>query len=146
LLGCRRHGALLRIDVIDTGIGIARDQIETIFEEFHQVNNPTRDRRRGLGLGLTIVQRLSNLLAHPVEARSVVAKGSVFSVDVPRGERSGARKITAAPARSARPTRILLVEDDGAILASLRMLLERGGHIVAAAEDAAHALAHLRQT
>jgi two-component system CheB/CheR fusion protein len=84
LLGCRRRAALLRIDVIDTGIGIPHDQIETIFEEFHQVDNPARERHRGLGLGLTIVQRLSNLLAHPVNVRSILGKGSVFSVEVPR--------------------------------------------------------------
>jgi PAS domain S-box-containing protein len=84
LLGCRRLGSLLRIDVIDTGIGIPQDQMEAIFGEFHQIDNPARDRRRGLGLGLSIVQRLSNLLAHPVKVRSVLGKGSLFSVEVPR--------------------------------------------------------------
>jgi PAS domain S-box-containing protein len=146
LLGCRRLGSLLRIDVIDTGIGIPQDQMEAVFGEFHQIDNPARDRRRGLGLGLSIVQRLSHLLAHPVKVRSVLGKGSRFSVEVPQGERSGARKIRRTPARSARPTRILLVEDDGAILTTLRMLLERDGHTVVASEDAAHALADLRRT
>jgi PAS domain S-box-containing protein len=86
LLGCRRRGALLSIDVMDTGLGIPHHQIEAIFEEFHQIDNPARDRRRGLGLGLSIVQRLSHLLAHPVKVRSVLGKGSVFSVEVPRGD------------------------------------------------------------
>jgi two-component system CheB/CheR fusion protein len=87
LFGCRRRGAALCIDVLDTGIGIPDGQIQTIFEEFHQVDNPAHDRRYGLGLGLSIVQRLSNLLAHPVKVRSVPGKGSAFSVEVPRGDR-----------------------------------------------------------
>jgi two-component system CheB/CheR fusion protein len=85
LLGCRRRGAALCIDVLDTGIGIPDDQVEAIFEEFHQIDNPARDRRHGLGLGLSIVQRLSTLLAHPVKVHSVLGKGSAFSVEVPRG-------------------------------------------------------------
>ncbi len=147
LVGCRRRGGMLSIDVMDTGIGIPDDQIEAIFEEFHQIDNPARDRRHGLGLGLSIVQRLSNLLGHPIKVRSTLHKGSVFSVEMPLGEcRVGAPANTGKPAQSARPTRVLVVEDDETILNTMRMLLERAGHMVVAAEDAAHAIAHLHQT
>jgi PAS domain S-box-containing protein len=147
LLGCRRRGAALSIEVLDTGIGIPDDQIDAIFEEFHQVDNPARDRRQGVGLGLSIVQRLANLLGHRITLRSVLHKGSVFSVEVPRGKRPAAASTsTRKRVRSATPTQILFVEDEEAIRNALRMLLERHGHTIAAAEDAAHALTHLRQT
>jgi len=93
LVGCRRHGAALRIEVLDTGIGIAADQLEVIFEEFHQLDNPGRDRRLGLGLGLSIVERLSKLLGHRLVVRSNLHQGSCFSVEAPlvRPSRSAPR-------------------------------------------------------
>jgi two-component system CheB/CheR fusion protein len=65
LLGCRRRGKTLWIEVWDTGIGIPANQKEAVFEEFHQVDNPARERNRGLGLGLSIVRRLGELIGHP---------------------------------------------------------------------------------
>ncbi len=82
LLGCRHRGQLLRIDVWDTGIGIPEDQQEHIFEEFYQLDNPARDRRKGLGLGLSIVKRISRLLQHEIK-QCAWAEGSLFSVEVP---------------------------------------------------------------
>jgi len=91
-----RHGgvtvtALVRgdsvwIEVRDTGIGVAPGQLERIFEEFYQIGNPGRDRSRGLGIGLSIVQRLSQLLAHPVQVRSRPGRGTRFRLLVPRAE------------------------------------------------------------
>ncbi|MDA7415364.1 ATP-binding protein [Xenophilus arseniciresistens] len=66
------------LEVRDTGIGIAADQLGRIFEEFYQVDNPGRDRARGLGIGLSIVQRLSRLLAHPVQVQSRPGRGTRF--------------------------------------------------------------------
>ena len=63
LLGCRRHGDMLSIEVWDTGIGIPEGELQAIFEEYHQLDNAARERSRGLGLGLSIVQRLGDLLA-----------------------------------------------------------------------------------
>jgi len=83
LLGVRRCGPSLRIEIGDTGIGIAADELQAIFEEFHQVGNEARERSRGLGLGLSIVQRLGRLLGHDIDVRSVPGKGSLFSVTVP---------------------------------------------------------------
>lgn len=80
LLGCRQRGNDLEIQVVDTGIGIARDQLDTIFEEFVQVGNPARDRSQGLGLGLAIVKRLAQMLGHQVSVESRQGRGSRFSI------------------------------------------------------------------
>jgi signal transduction histidine kinase len=85
-IGCRRRGAQVRIEVWDTGPGIPPEKHALVFQEFTQLGNSDRDRRKGLGLGLAIVERLAKLLEHGVELRSRVGKGSVFSVTVPRGQ------------------------------------------------------------
>src|SRR6266852_5019505 len=85
LLGCRRCGDKLRIEVWDTGPGIPEVELQAIFEEFHQLDNPARERSKGLGLGLAIVQRLADLLGHKIDVRSCPGKGSVFAVEVPLG-------------------------------------------------------------
>ncbi|MBP2300653.1 ATP-binding protein [Azospirillum picis] len=82
LVGCRRRGQLIRIDVVDTGHGIAEEHLESIFEEFFQIENPNRDRKRGTGLGLAIVRRLAVALEHPIEVSSRPGRGSRFSVGV----------------------------------------------------------------
>jgi len=85
LLGCRRAGEQLRIEVWDSGSGIPEDKRTLVFQEFTQLGNPERDRRKGLGLGLAIVERLGSLLGHPIGLRSEVGKGSIFSVTLVRG-------------------------------------------------------------
>lgn len=82
-LGAKQEGNIVRISVMDTGIGIPENAREHIFEEYVQLDNPARNSRKGLGLGLSIVRRLAELLDHPVSVRSTVGKGSTFSVDVP---------------------------------------------------------------
>ncbi len=94
LLGCRRYGSgRLRVEVWDTGIGIAQDQLEAIFEEFYQVANPARERRFGHGLGLAIARAAAELLGHRLDVRSRQDRGSVFAVEV-----SLARRGSAEPA------------------------------------------------
>jgi two-component system, chemotaxis family, CheB/CheR fusion protein len=73
LLGCRRCGDRLRIEVWDTGPGIPEMELQAIFEEFHQLDNPVRQRSKGLGLGLAIVQRLTDLLGHKIDVRYAAA-------------------------------------------------------------------------
>ena len=85
LLGCRRRGDKLRIEVWDTGPGIPELELQAIFEEFHQLDNPARERSKGLGLGLAIVQRLADLLGHKIDVRSRLGAGSVFTIEVPLG-------------------------------------------------------------
>lgn len=84
LLGCRRTGDRLRIEVWDTGRGIPADKIEAVFEDFVQLGNPERDRTKGLGLGLAVVRRMAAMLDHPLQVRSREGRGTVFSVNLPR--------------------------------------------------------------
>jgi two-component system CheB/CheR fusion protein len=99
LIGCRRHHDTLRIEIWDTGIGIAKEELHAIFEEYHQLDNAARERSHGLGLGLAIVQRLANLLDHRIRVRSYPNRGSVFWVEVALGPKSAAIPLTgAAPA------------------------------------------------
>jgi two-component system, sensor histidine kinase len=84
-IGCRRRSEQVSVEVWDTGPGIPAEKHAEIFHEFAQLGNPERDRRKGLGLGLAIVERLAKLLGHVVELRSTVGKGSVFAVTVARG-------------------------------------------------------------
>lgn len=86
LIACRRRGTWLRIAVYDTGPGIPPDQLNAIFDDFHQLATATHERSKGLGLGLGIVQRMGRLLDHPVHVASRLGRGSVFAVDVPLAE------------------------------------------------------------
>lgn len=83
LLGCRRRGDRLRIEVIDTGPGIPSDQLERIFEEFFRCEADRQEGSTGLGLGLAIVRRMSEILDHPVTVRSRVGRGTMFAISVP---------------------------------------------------------------
>lgn len=80
LVGCRRRGALLKIEVHDTGIGIPPDKLSRVFEAFHRLDSTRAD---GLGLGLFVVRRAVDLLGHSIEVRSTVGRGSCFSVLAP---------------------------------------------------------------
>ena len=105
LIGCRRRQERLRIEIWDTGIGIPESELQAIFEEYHQVDNPARQRSHGLGLGLSIVKSLGELLRHPIHVRSLHGKGSVFSIEVPltgRGARFDAGPPSAPRERDAR--------------------------------------------
>jgi signal transduction histidine kinase len=83
LIGARRRGDRVRIEVWDSGIGVDDVHLPYLFHEFYQVGNPERDSAKGLGLGLAIVARLADILDHPVEVRSRPGRGSVFSISVP---------------------------------------------------------------
>src|SRR5581483_2737471 len=97
VLGCRRAGSEVRIEVWDTGKGIPANRHEEIYQEFHQLDNPERDRRKGLGLGLAIVRRLAKLLGYRVGMRSVIGKGSMFSITLPRGRRQDCVAAESSP-------------------------------------------------
>lgn len=84
LVGCRHHGGDLLISVYDTGMGIEEDKLKLIFEDFYQVGNVARDTQQGLGLGLSIVERLTRMLGYRVIVRSQKGRGSAFSLVVPK--------------------------------------------------------------
>lgn len=84
LVAARRRGGCVRLEVWDTGVGIAPGQQAQVFDEFYQVSNPGRDRRKGLGLGLAIVKRLTTLLGVPLELRSAPGRGTRFALTLQR--------------------------------------------------------------
>jgi signal transduction histidine kinase len=131
LVGARRRGRSLRIEVYDTGPGIPAEALDDIFLEFHQLGNPERDRRKGLGLGLAIVKRLADLLGHAIEVRSTVGRGSRFTVTLPLSSapRRAATHATVAPAVGADlyGRRVLVLDDDASVLDAMRSLLEGWG-------------------
>jgi len=141
LIGCRRDGARVRIEIWDTGIGIPAGQLEAIFEEYHQLGNPARQRGLGLGLGLSIVRRVSELLDHPVSVRSKAGKGSVFSASLPLGEDIEInRSPPVVPSakiknRSVIAGTILIVEDDPTVREALELLFTGEGYDILAAHD-----------
>ncbi len=155
LLGCRRRGGVLSIEIWDTGIGIGEQHLQVIFDEYYQVNNAARDRTRGLGLGLAIVQRLASLMRHPVHVRSQPGKGSVFSIDVmmPPGVPAGDDKPGIASAGHETPKApqaakadagtsgiILVVEDDADLRELLEIVLREEGFVPLTARDGPSAL------
>jgi signal transduction histidine kinase/CheY-like chemotaxis protein len=144
LIGCRRAGDRVRIEVWDTGCGIPADQQDLIFQEFYQIGNPERDRTRGLGLGLAIVQRLTRILDLPMDMDSWVDKGSVFKVSVPLAV-SGQAIVEAPRESPAAPHRLLfivVIDDEVAIQEAMLALLAGWGHRVITAGSCAEMLEH----
>jgi two-component system CheB/CheR fusion protein len=147
LLGCRRHGSMLSIEIWDTGAGIPESELEAIFDEYHQLDNAARERSRGLGLGLSIVQRLGDLLGHRVSVQSHHGKGSVFAIEARMLPGTALHRIDAAhnpeetvPQAGCRTGTILIVEDDPAVRDILEILLKDEGHQIATAPDGIVAL------
>jgi PAS domain S-box-containing protein len=140
LLGCRRTGDNVRIEVWDSGVGITEDELPHIFHEYYQGTGGAE--RGGFGLGLAIVKRLGNILQHRVEVRSIPGKGTRFFIEVPRGQ-FGVNVPEAAP--PVRPHNdaflgsVLAIEDEASVRSALRRLLKARGvdaTIVATAKEA----------
>lgn len=151
LIGCRLRGQWLRIEVWDTGPGIAAEHLDSIFEDFVQLGNPERDRSRGLGLGLAKVRRKAALLGHAVDVRSRLGSGpghgSVFAITVPVAASEATAETTPAtgPDHAEPAARlILVVEDDPVQRAGVQELLEGWGHRVMTAADGFAALDRVR--
>lgn len=141
LLGCRRRGNTVEIQVLDTGSGIPADQQAMIFEEFVQLQNPARDRTQGLGLGLAIVRRTAELLQHPLRLVSVPGRGSMFSITVPRAHRVSFTLQPGQPSPAADiMAGIMLVEDEKDVFDAMVRLLTLEGHRVYAGRSVAEVL------
>jgi signal transduction histidine kinase len=148
LIGCRRRAGALRIAVYDTGSGIAPDDQRHVFEEFYQTGNPERDRAKGIGLGLAIVDRLAQLMQAPMRLDSVPARGSMFALDLPLA--AGGEAIDeaqaprpAGPRRSFAGSLVAVIDDEETILQATRSLLEQWECSVVTAASGAAALAQL---
>ncbi len=146
LLGCRRRGGRLSIQVWDTGIGIPAERTHEIFEEFTQLGNPERDRSQGLGLGLAIVDRLARLLGHDIQVRSSPGRGSMFAVEVPQLPHAQANKAVRTRRRT-KPVDggrvVVLIDDEPIVLKGLSLVLQSWGYQVLAATSEAEAMEQL---
>jgi CheY-like chemotaxis protein/anti-sigma regulatory factor (Ser/Thr protein kinase) len=139
LLGCRHCGDSMRIEVWDTGPGIPADKLDEIFEEFRQLK-PNNE--RGMGLGLAIVKRAAKMLDHPIQTRSTVGKGSMFSVTVRLGTQplSVIRpRLAGRVGRELAGATLLVVDDQYSILAGMQALLSGWGCTVCVAASASEA-------
>jgi PAS domain S-box-containing protein len=142
-LSCARRGDRVAIDVRDTGIGIPPDQVGRVFEEFYQVDRGTQ-RPEGLGLGLSIVRRLQQLLGCEVEVESVMGKGTTFRVTLPRAEIAQPAAADSASADAERGGRVLIVDDERPVAEATSLLLEIEGFEVSVASSEQEALACVR--
>jgi PAS domain S-box-containing protein len=150
-LRCRHLGPLVRIEVLDTGVGIAPHQMPYIYDEFYQAGVAPNSSREGYGLGLSIVQRLVNLLMLKLDVHSEVGRGSAFGLELPssNGHRRAARR--AMPVPEPQPelergggARILVVEDNESVRRAMCRLLELEGYRVTQVATLAEALGHVR--
>jgi signal transduction histidine kinase/CheY-like chemotaxis protein len=145
LIGCRRRGERLSLEVWDTGCGIAEEHRKAIFEEFFQVSNPDRDRAKGLGLGLAIVRRLTLMLDHPLSLETHPGKGSAFKVSIPRVNPAAvAATASAEGVLAGLPSGLIVaIDDEAAVRAAMTQLLTSWGHRVVTAATGDEALAAL---
>lgn len=137
LIACRRRGERLRIEVRDSGVGIAPEAHDLIFQEFIQLDNGERARDRGLGLGLPIVRRLADLLDHPLYLRSAPGRGAVFALELPLAQAAGEPGSTTDERLPGdlNGVPIALIDDDPLALSGMQSLLESWGCDVLAAEN-----------
>ncbi|MDO9320357.1 MAG: NahK/ErcS family hybrid sensor histidine kinase/response regulator [Pseudomonas sp.] len=145
LLGARRRGERLCLEVWDSGRGIAADQLSSIFLEFNQLDVGRAADRKGVGLGLAIVDRIATILGCAVQVRSQPGRGSVFSIDVPLSRQAPSVSLSAVPHQAVvgNPLpgrRLLVLDNELSILESMAALLGQWGCEVLTATDQAAAL------
>ena len=135
LIGCRRRGANLAIEVWDTGIGFDDATLHQVFDDYYQANNPSRDRSQGLGLGLAIVKRQAGLLGHKLTCSTKINRGSVFGIEVPIDSQAydTDRGLTETKPTDLPPSLVVLIDDDASVLAAMSMLISTAGHEVVTA-------------
>ena len=146
LLGCRKKGNYLRIEVHDTGIGIPEHMMKNIFAEYYQINNPERDQNKGLGLGLSIVKGMCDILFHRIEVISTLGSGTSFRVTVPLSSRlpASVREREHSFNLAMKTGNIILIDDENDTLDSMSDLIGSWGHRVLPFEAEKEALSYLR--
>ena len=129
LIGCRKRGDKVVIEVWDTGCGISDDQMSLIYEDFYQIENKERDRGKGLGLGLALAKRLAESLEHSINSKSTLGAGSCFSVavDIAENNTENNQDESFMNIMNLSGANILLVEDDMDVLRATKQLLESWG-------------------
>src|SRR5215510_6447839 len=145
---CAHEAGQLRIDVTDTGRGIASEHLAHIFEEFYQAGGMPSTGREGHGLGLSIVRRLIQLLGHQIKVASTVGEGSTFSIVLPVGSaRFGVAPPIEASSQDVRMdhAHVMVVEDDASVLSGIRSLLETVGYRVTGVASIGEALKQARK-
>ena len=147
LLGYRRVGEHLRIEVHDTGIGIAPEKQAQVFEEFVQLGNPERDHKKGLGLGLAIVSGLSRILDHPIKLCSKPGVGTLFSITVPLVSKPNLPipELVYVPQKP-ETANVLVIDDDERVRESMTGLLRTWGYTVKAVDSAVLAVQMMENT
>jgi signal transduction histidine kinase/ActR/RegA family two-component response regulator len=144
VVACRRRRGIACIEVWDSGIGIPAEQHERIFEEFYQLNNPSRDRSQGLGLGLATVRRIARLLDHKLRLRSAAGRGSRFTIEVPIADPARIHTVSATVEQKVpnliRGKLIVVVDDEESVRLGMQSLLESWGCKCIAAADTAAAV------
>jgi PAS domain S-box-containing protein len=150
-LRCLHEASLVRIEVLDSGVGIPPDQLPYIYDEFYQVGVPTNSSRDGYGLGLSIVQRLVKLLTLKLDVRSEVGRGSAFSLVLPAStghDLTADRTSSRSPFSGAQPigeARVLVVEDNVSVRQATCLLLELEGYQVTPVASLSEALQHIQK-
>lgn len=130
VVGCRRRGDTVRIEVWDTGSGIPKERLPLIFNRYVRVGHDTVRDQRGRGLGLSVVRRMADLLGHDLDVRSVPGKGSMFAVVAPKITSRRPVRPRFRTGVTGGPARVLLVVDDPLLRTTLSTLLELDGHAV----------------
>lgn len=146
LIGCRRRGEAISIEIFDTGIGIPPDKREEIFREFYQLGNPERDRQKGLGLGLAIARGLATAMGHSLTLSSRPGRGSVFRILVPRAFDTASavdRGLEAPVNDRLTGAHIVIVDDDAIVRDAMVALLTAWGCVCRTFEGPDEALSHL---
>ncbi len=148
-LAARRDRDRIVVSVKDTGMGIPKEKQALIFDEYVQLDNPERDREKGLGLGLAIVSRISQLLGHELQLVSTEGEGSEFIVNIPRGENAKLKQAgtTALPEfdQDLQDLRVLVIDDEKSILDALKVLLDGWGCDVVTSETVESARQQLQE-
>lgn len=156
LLGCRKEKNQLRIEVWDTGIGIKKEDLGKIFMEFYQVDNPSRDKSKGVGLGLAIVRRLIQIIGSVIDLRSTPGKGSVFYFYLPLHEKPKDNKNTKTTQTKHQTKKrksnksknrekyVLIIDDEIEIRKSMRLALSNDKTMIITCRNGQDAIRALR--